>query len=130
MTTDVIELRVPPKAQFLPVIRANIGVIAGGVSFDYDQIIQLRTAVAEAFEIAIGCVSQGEPSTPPQEVVVRFSVNAGGIEVLVTSDGPYEPPSGGEEGLEIRALLESLVDQLEMGSGAPGTPIVRMAKYK
>ena len=117
MTTDVIELRVPPKAQFLPVIRANIGVIAGGVSFDYDQIIQLRTAVAEAFEIAIGCVSQGEPSTPPQEVVV-------------TSDGPYEPPSGGEEGLEIRALLESLVDQLEMGSGAPGTPIVRMAKYK
>ena len=129
MTNDVIELRLPPKTQFLPVLRAMIGVIAGGASFDYDQIIQLRTAVAEAFEIAIGCVSEGD-DTPPREVVVRFFISTGRVDVLVASSGEYRPPPGGEEGLEIQALLKSLVDEFEIGSGAAGTPIVRMAKYK
>ena len=35
---DTIELRLPAKADYLPVLRATVGVIAGTMSFDYDKI--------------------------------------------------------------------------------------------
>ena len=130
MITDVIEVRLPPKPQYLSVLRANVGVIAGGISFDYDQIIQLRTAVAEAFEMAIDCISHGGTASPREEMVVRFTVAGDRLEVRIGASGPYQPPPEGEEGQELQALLESLVDELELGSGAVGTPIIRMTKYR
>ena len=53
MTNDVIEVRLPPKPEYLPVIRAAVGVIVGTMFFNYDEIIQIRVAAAEAFELAI-----------------------------------------------------------------------------
>ena len=48
MANDVFELRLPPKSQYVSILRATVGVIAGNMSFNYDEIIQIRTAVSEA----------------------------------------------------------------------------------
>ena len=40
MTEDVIELRLPPRPEHIPVIRAVIGAVAGGMNFNYDEIVQ------------------------------------------------------------------------------------------
>ena len=33
---DVIEIQLPPSSEYLAVVRATIGVIAGNMSFNYD----------------------------------------------------------------------------------------------
>ncbi len=53
MTDDLIELHLPPKAEYVPIVRALAGVIAGEMSFTYDEIVQIRVAVSELFEIGV-----------------------------------------------------------------------------
>ena len=128
--TDVIELRLPPRSEYLTLVRAAVGVISGGMSFNYDEIIQLRVAVSEAVQMATQWATQEDIEAAGAQLVVRFTVNPDGLEILVT--GPeglaraitVEPD---EEGL---ALLQSLVDEVEFGSGAAGQPLVRMVKYR
>ncbi len=51
-TQDVIELRLPLKLDYLNVIRATVGVIAGALDFTYDEVMQFRVALSEIFELA------------------------------------------------------------------------------
>ena len=51
--TDAIELRLPSRPEYLTLVRAAVGVIAGGMSFNYDEIIQLRVAVSEAVQMTM-----------------------------------------------------------------------------
>ena len=127
---DVVALRLPPKPQYLPVVRAVMGVIAGDMSFNYDQIVELRVAVSEAFELAIGAA--GEAITPAAitEIEVRFIIDLDRLEVNI----PY--PREGVELItnqaneESLALLESLVDEVELTGEAAGTPLIRLSKYR
>ena len=127
---DVIVLRLPPKLQYLPVVRAAMGVIAGDMSFNYDEIVQLRVAVSEAFELAVKAA--GEVITPVviTEVEVRFIIAVDRLEVNI----PY-PREGvdqitNESNEECLALLKSLVDEVDLTGGAVGTPLIRLAKYR
>ncbi|MCH8993835.1 MAG: UDP-N-acetylglucosamine 1-carboxyvinyltransferase, partial [Chloroflexi bacterium] len=52
MTQDVIQMRLPLKSEYLPVLRAAVGVIAGGMEFTYDEVMQLRVAISEVFDLA------------------------------------------------------------------------------
>ena len=55
---DVIEIKLPPSSEYLAVVRATIGVIAGNMSFNYDEVIQLRVAASEVFSLAMEWISQ------------------------------------------------------------------------
>ena len=131
MTKDVIELRLPPNAQYLPVFRATIGVIAGAMSFNYDQIVQLRVAVSEAFDLAIKYVTR---VSEVNALAVRFTVEPDKLEILIPPPESYvghgDSQGESEEEKESKVLLESLMDELEFGAGDPGKPIVRMVKYQ
>ena len=130
MTNDVIELRLPPKLEYLPVLRAIIGVVAGGISFNYDEIVQLRIAVSEAFELAIKYVSSDARTLGVNELAVRFVVGSNRIEISIPAPGEYPGYLNTEEEKESQALLRSLADELAFGGGAADQPIVRMVKYR
>ena len=124
---DVIEMRLPTRPEYVSVLRATAGIIAGEMSFSYDEVLNIRVAVSEAFMMAMSCVGPGEGI---EEITVRFSIGATGLEVLIPAPRTYfhDPRSQGE--MERRMLLGSLVDKLELGSGATGEPMVRMLKHR
>lgn len=126
---DIIELRLPLKPEYLPVPRAAIGVIAGGISFNYDEIIQLRTAVGEAFELTIRRGPQ-DPTAPTwAELIFRFVVEPGKIEVLIFNPANLTSRLAMEEEAESQALLESLLDEVEFSDGTGGKALIRMVKH-
>ena len=129
-TDDEVEVRLPAKSEYLPVLRATVGVVAGIHSFNYDEIVHLRVAVSEAFELAIGHLIAGERVPGGDIVAVRLALRRDELEILVT--GP-EALSGGAEGVrgeESRALLESLLDVVDFTAGPGGQQIIRMVKRK
>ena len=129
MTGDIIEIRLPPKPDHLPVLHAAVGVIAGTMSFHYDQIIQLRAAVSEAFDLAVRCISRGGPGSQANELAVRFVVEPQEIRIMIPAPGDYTGHFDSAEDQESQALLHSLVDELKIGATS-SEPIVSMVKYK
>ena len=69
--SDVIEVRLPLKADYLSVLRATVGVLAGEMSFNYDEIIQLRVAISEAFSMAVRWYTEAGPIPASTELAVR-----------------------------------------------------------
>ena len=128
--TDVIELRLPQRSEYLTLVRAAVGVISGGMSFNYDEIIQLRVAISEAVQMVTQWATQGETKPIEAQLVVRFTVDSDRLAILLTvpdgaaRSGTAEPD---EEGL---ALLQSLVDEVEFGGDAAAELSIRMVKYK
>ena len=129
MTTGAIELRLPPEPQHAPVLRAVVGVIAGAMSFNYDEIVQLRTAVSEAFDLAIKYPTAGEPNYRAEQISIRFTVDSGNLEIVIQSPEGYRNHVDAAEEAESRAFLESLVDELDLGGKGDGMALVRMVKY-
>ncbi len=139
-STDSIEMGLPPKPEYQSVLRATIGVIAGDMSFNYDEIIQLRVAVSEAFQMAIRQVPQEPRVSTGVRLVVRLTAEPDNLEIVIfklqdyTSCSPHlgtnQHLPGNEETVESRALLESLMDEVEVGLEAAGEALIRMVKYK
>ena len=130
MANDVIEVRLPPKSEYLPVLRATIGVIAGGMSFNYDDIIQLRTAISEAFELAIKHLPTVEQVPGVDGLEVRFTIEADRIEIRIPAQTYYVGQIDSEEEKESLALLGSLADEMELGTESGGGHFIRLVKYK
>ena len=128
--SDVIELRIPPKLEYMSVARAAIGVIAGGLAFNYDEIIQLRVAVSEAFEIMLRRVQRTDLESSPTEVIIRFKTEKDSVEVLIPAWPSIPGYVATEENAESQALLESLMDEIMLDGGNEGEPVVRMLKRK
>jgi anti-sigma regulatory factor (Ser/Thr protein kinase) len=128
LTDDTVELRLPPKTQYLPVLRAATGVVAGTLSFNYDEILQLRVAVSEAFGLAIRHLKESQESTAITTLSVHFIVGSNELEILVTDPGTGPSPVEGAEDGESRAVLECLLDRVEFGVEAAGARVIRMVK--
>ena len=127
---DVIELRIPLKSEFLPVLRATVGVTAAVMSFNYDEIMQFRVAVSEVFDLVMKYVTPGEQASEVNELAVRFVVEPEKIEILITEPKDYPRNLDRVEEQELQAQLGSLMDEVEFGFEAVGRPMVRMVKYK
>lgn len=130
LTNDTIELRLPLKSEYLPVLRATTGVVAGVASFDYEEITQLRVAVSEVFDLAIKHVTLAGRISQVDELTVRFSVHPDKIEIAITGPKDYTSYLGRDEGKESLALLESLMDEVVSGTEGVGRSLLRMVKYK
>ncbi|MFB3119630.1 MAG: hypothetical protein ACE1Y2_03785 [Stenotrophomonas maltophilia] len=126
---DVIEIKLPPSSEYLAVVRATIGVIAGNMSFNYDEIIQLRVAASEVFNLAAEWVSQDASASTTRELALQFVVDGDKLEILVPNQISYTVSLTGDQMIESRALLESLMDEVEFGGGASQNPLIRAAKF-
>ena len=125
---DVIEVRLPPTPDYLPLLRATIGVLAGIMSFNYDEIIQLRIAVSEAFNLATKRIRQEDAPASPDEICMRFVVAANRIEILVLNRPGFIGPIDVKLEVESCAILESLMDEVRFGGGSAYEPLISMTK--
>lgn len=130
LPNDVIELRLPLKPEYLPILRATTGVVAGLISINYDEIMQLRVAVSELFDLAIKHVMSGERTLEVKELAVRFSVHPDKLEIVIMGPEDYTSYLNTEEGKESLWLLKSLMDEVEFGAEVADKTVVRMIKYK
>ena len=127
LTSDEVRLKLPLKPEYLPVLRATVGVIAGAMNFNYDQIVQLRVAVSEVFDLAISGLT-GQMSIPDvTELDVSFSAGQGRLEIEMVPDTQGGRGINLPDHEESQALLDSLVDQAEPCLDNIG---VRMIKYR
>ena len=126
---DVIEVRLPPAPDYLPLLRATVGVLAGIKSFNYDEIIHLRVAITEAFDLATRKAKQEGAPAISDEVSIRFVVAANRIEILVSNRPSFIAQIDVEREAESCAVLESLMDEVRFGSGADNEPLISMTKY-
>ena len=128
--TDALEMRLPAKGEYLPVVRAAIGVIAGGMDFNYDEIVQLRVAISEAFELAVKRASLRSRSSASMEVAVRITVELDRLEIVIPKTRDMESRLSLDDEMESEALLKSLMDEVEIDGEAGTDALVRMIKYK
>ena len=129
MTDDLIELHLPPKAEYVPIVRALAGVIAGEMSFTYDEIVQIRVTVSELFEIAVRNRAQENAGHLGEAITLRFVLGPDKLELMVAvPEGQETEGTIVEE--ESLALLESLVDEFDHTSGAGQRYMLRIVKHR
>jgi len=130
VTDDFIELRLPLRREYISVLRGIVGVIAGTVSFNYADIVQLRVALSEVYELANKYVGQRGRESQDKELITRFEVQDDKLEIFITCpiDSTNFPDT--EEERESEALINSLMDEVEFGVEKGGEVVVRMVKYK
>ena len=127
LTVDVIQIRLPLKTEYLQVLRAAVGAIAGNMSFNFDEITHIRVAVSAVFDLLLNNVAQRELVSEVAEAEVQFAVQPDEIEILITHLSDYTCDFDSEEEQESLALVKSLMDEVEYGVERAA---VRMAKYK
>ena len=125
MTPDIIELRLPLKLEYLSVVRATVGVIAGTLGFTYDEVMQFRAALSEIFELATH-LAEHESADNPGDISFRFEPQQDGLRVRVGAAVNVVRDLVAEDQDESRALLDSLMDSVEFDTD--GT--VHMVKYR
>ena len=126
---DAIEVRLPLSSNYLPVLRATVGVLAGIMLFNYDEIIQIRAAVSEAFNLAARWVKQERVVNNTDEVWIRFLLVENGIEIFVLHHPNFVEQIKIEREEESSAVLESLMDEVRYGCGKADEPLISMTKY-
>ncbi len=124
-THDIVELRLPLKLEYLNVIRATVGVIAGTLDFTYDEVMQFRVALSEIFELATHLAEHESPDYPG-DISFRFEPQPDGLGVRVGAAVNVVRDLVAEDQDESRALLDSLMDSVEFDTD--GT--VHMMKYR
>jgi hypothetical protein len=127
LTNDVLHLRLPLKPEYLNVLRTTAAVISGTLDFNYDEIIQVRVAVAELFDLAAKNLPRGRRPSEADDLQVRFIPRASGLEIVVKHPTAFLNGLGGEENRETQALLDSLMDVVELGAD---DSVVRIVKYR
>ncbi len=124
MSVDVVTLTVPARTEYLILVRLALAGIAREVPVDPSTLADLKLAVTEACGNAI---RHAEPAGKGV-VRVRYAVEDDAIEIRVEDDGPGMPtavPRGlppvelSESGMGL-AIIDALVDEVEIGAGPDG----------
>ena len=127
---ETVVLRLPAKAEYVPVLRAVVGVVAGTLSFSYDEIVSLRVAVSEAFGLVMRHMPQGDPKRDSVGVRASFFIGNGELEIVLASTGSGYVDAESAGDVESQAVLESLVDAVSIGAVRSGERGISLVKYR
>ncbi|GGE23925.1 serine-protein kinase RsbW [Marinithermofilum abyssi] len=136
---DLVEMTIPAKAEYVGVIRLAVSGIANRMGFHYDDIEDMKLAVAEACTNAVDHAYQGTSG----QVQVAFQIYDDRLVIQVTDrgnsfdvaavkarSGPIEShlplTSLRERGLGLH-LMETLMDAVEI-DGNDGV-VVTLTKF-
>ncbi|MFV8829985.1 anti-sigma B factor RsbW [Alkalihalobacterium sp. APHAB7] len=136
--SDRIEMKVPAKPEYVGVIRLTVSGIANRIGYTYDDIEDIKIAVAEACTNVVehayegdGCISVTfHVYSDRLEVVVADSGESFDIEGIRDKLGPIDasqPINELKEGGLGLFLINTLMDKVEM-SEKDGV-ILMMTKY-
>ena len=78
------------------------------MSFNYDEVIQLRVAASEIFNLAAEWIAQDEEPLATRELALQFIVDENKLEILVPNQISYAVSLTGDQMVESRALSRSL----------------------
>jgi serine/threonine-protein kinase RsbW len=132
MSDDTICLSFPAKAEYLLLARLALSGLAREVSVDDEMLADLKLAVTEACGNA---VRHAYPDGDG-EILVRYSVSGGSLEMVVEDQGAglgdadAEGTSAGRlDGGMGLSIMRAVVDEVDVRAGADdrGT-VVRMVK--
>jgi anti-sigma regulatory factor (Ser/Thr protein kinase) len=127
---ETVDLLLPARVEYIPVLRAVAGVVAGALSFSYDEIIALRVAVSEAFGLALRHTRGGGPNGGSEGIKVSFVIAVGHLEVVIAAPGVKFAEGENAEDVESRAVLESLVNSVTIGDGRSGERVISLVKHR
>jgi serine/threonine-protein kinase RsbW len=135
VTGDVVTLAMPARTEYLILARLALAGIAREVPIDQGTLADLKLAVTEACGNAV----RHAHATGDGVVTVRYTVDDDAIEIRVEDDGPGIEPSVprtlpdvelSESGMGL-AIIQALVDEVEIGPGARGRgTTVRMRRSR
>ncbi len=141
---EFLEMRIPARAEWVRVVRLATAGVASRVGFAYDDIEDIKLAVAEACNNAILHSEGATDSASAAIVTIRWQLLENGIRISVSDEGRLDPP-----GLPRRAgstpsaersvkelpeggmgllLIESLMDEVEHETGAHADTTLHMSK--
>ncbi len=141
---DRLEMRLPASAEWVRVVRLATAGVASRVGFSYDEVEDIKLAVAEACNNAIiHSTTDFKPGASTPFVTVYWQVLPDGVRISVADEGRLDPPgivrrstpntdSDSDElpesGMGL-LLIESLMDEIEHESGPDLDTTIHMAKY-
>ena len=144
-----VELRIPAASEYVRVVRLALTGVASRMSFTYNEVEDIKVAVAEACNNAIlhasATVSDGSASLYPT-VLITFRPSARSLEVCVSDEGRLQStdllrvartkkiePHNVSDSLPERGfgllLIQTLMDEVELFSGPDGRTTLRMVKH-
>lgn len=114
LQANSVEMRIPASAEWVRVVRLATAGVAARLGFSYDDIEDLKLAVAEACNNAIlhgsALPENGEACDPGVTVTVRWTILPDRLKISVTDQGRL-----GEAGLKLPEVPESAADDLKEG---------------
>jgi serine/threonine-protein kinase RsbW len=131
-----LELTFPARSEWVSVVRLATAGVASRMGFTYDEVEDIKLAIAEACNNAI---LHAHPEKAGQMVRVQWQPCARHLEISVIDGGSLEPhqlplsesrndldelPEGGMGLL----LMEALMDEVEQGTTPQGNTVMRMIK--
>ena len=126
MRTERVELRTPLSRDYRAVVRLIVGGIAGTLDFAFDEVDDLQLAIERLL------VEAGQKGS----VAISFELGPRSVRTRVgplrertiadALQGP--PPAPGE--LNLRRVLEAVVDSYGVEDAADGAMIVRLEKVR
>jgi serine/threonine-protein kinase RsbW len=131
-----LELTFPALSEWVSVVRLATAGVASRMGFSYDEIEDIKLAIAEACNNAI---LHAHPEKAGQMVRVQWLPCARHLEISVIDGGSLEPhqlrlsespkeldelPEGGMGLL----LIEALMDEVEQSATPHGNTVLRMIK--
>jgi serine/threonine-protein kinase RsbW len=136
-TSGEVELRIPPRPEFVGVVRLTVSAVASRLGFGFDDIEDIKVAVGEALTNAIQHAA--EDARPDDDVVVSCRMGADELTIEVRDRGKGFDPEQvrlaeagegpPESGLGL-LLIETLMDQVEFETRPDRGTQVRMIKRR
>lgn len=131
---DKLKFTIPGKPEYLTMVRLAIGSVADAKGFDFEEIEDIKTAVAEACKNITCHGLEGFA----EEYSVECLAEEGHIEICVSdnSDGqvlerlakPCQTCPG--EGNLAIFVIQSLMNEVEVLDASQGKKTIKMVKHK
>lgn len=113
---DQIMLTIPPKAEYIMVVRLTLSGIAARAGFDFETIEDLKMAISEVFNLF-------EIEQLMNKISIEFNVTSEYLDMRIEV-------SGGEvkDNEFAKVILQTLIDEVEFEK-VEGGHIVKLKKY-
>lgn len=130
---EIVEVTIPPKAEFVSVARLTTATVAAKQSFTYDEIEDLKIAVSEACTALMVSGTDGAPLTlrltlEPQALEIDIETRGPGVELVTAASRTAKKPLD-EKRLGI-FLMQCLVDDVEVRRSPEGKAQIRLVKRR
>lgn len=113
---DQIMLTIPPKAEYIMVVRLTLSGIAARVGFDFETIEDLKMAISEVFNLF-------EIEKLNRKISIEFNIASEYLDIRI------DVPNGEIKDNELaKMILQTLIDETEFEKTEDGH-IVKLKKY-